>query len=155
MSQIRIRQASPADVPDITEVHFGAFGPNVMNILMNPGGPTAEAKTKFGETLFPAPGDTKPGAEVQIFVAELHPEPGQVGDPKIIAFAKWLIYRNERPEEQWNVEVKDMTTEMLGEGSNAEAFNWFIGGLHKTAKPLIKGEANACKWPVSCFIVGH
>src|SRR4051794_38429697 len=94
MSRIRVRQANHADIPDIVEVHFGAFGPNVMNILMNPGGPTAEAKAKFGETLFPAPGDTKPGAEIQIFVAELHPEPGQVGDPKMIAFAKWLIYRN-------------------------------------------------------------
>ncbi|KAK0754313.1 N-acetyltransferase-like protein [Schizothecium vesticola] len=152
MSRVRIREAVPADVPALADVLYGAFGPGVMNQLMHPGGVTDDAKAKFGATLFPAPGDdSKLGVEVKIWAAELRPEPGQVGDAKIVAFAKWVIYHTERSEEQWNVEVKAMTTEMLGDGSSAEAFNWFIGGLHKKAKPLIRGEANAYLSILACL----
>ncbi|KAK1829926.1 puromycin N-acetyltransferase [Podospora conica] len=156
MPQISVREAVPADIPAIVDVHFGAFGPSVMNQLMHPGGVTADAKAKFGATLFPPPGDgSKPGSEVRHWVAELRPEPGQPGDAKIIAFAKWNIFRTQRPEEEWNAEPKAMTNEMLGEGSSAEAFNWFIGGLHKKARPLIRGEANAYLGILACLPEFH
>lgn len=144
-SRIHIREATPADVPVIADVHFDAFGLGVMSQIMHPGGVSDDAKAKFAATLLPPRDDSKPGIEVRIWVAELRPESGQDGDAKIVGFARWIIYHAERTEEQWNLPVMPMTMEMLGEGSNPEAVNWFLGGLHKKARPLIGGEANACK----------
>ncbi|CAN8106537.1 unnamed protein product [Discula destructiva] len=149
---LRIRPATPADVPDLVRVHFDAFNPDVMNRLMHPGGGSAEARVLFGKkTFFPAPAaqEDVPQVEFITMVAELidddddeeDDDDGTTNKAEIVAFAKWkLVKEPGLSEEKWNVEEKPMTAKMLGEGADADVFNTFIGGLHRLTRKWVKGD---------------
>ncbi|KAK0730199.1 hypothetical protein B0H67DRAFT_475633 [Lasiosphaeris hirsuta] len=139
--RIRVREATPADVPAMVDIHYDAFGPDVINQLLFPGGVTQDARDKLSLTFFPpaVPG-AKPGPETTYMVAELLPEGVPDGGPgEVVAFAKWVLFREQRPEEEWNT-PRVVTAEMLGEGSNPEVFNSFIGAMHMAKVEQAKGD---------------
>lgn len=141
-AQIRIRDPTPADLSVMTDIHFDAFGTNVMGKLLSPGGVTAEQKKRFAANLLPLPEPTIENGEVILKVAELFPE-GTSDDAaagEVIAFAKWELYRHPRTEEQWNVDIPLQTFETLGEGSNPEVHNAFLRVLHIMRRDLAKGN---------------
>jgi hypothetical protein len=112
--RVRIREATPADVDAIVDVHFAAFDDDVMNQLMNPGGVSEDARQKFGSRLlqqFAAPSgtDTSPPREENfLLVAEYLPEDGP---GEVVALAKWLLHREPRTEEEQSAQVFNATTE--------------------------------------------
>lgn len=143
--RLRIRRATPADASTIAKIHFEAFGPGVMNKLMHPGGVSDDARAQFAGGIFPPPdkaGDTS--AEVIVMVAELPAEGSQADggsqEPAIVAFAKWKLFREAQPREEWEGAHRDMTEEQLGEGANAAVYNEFIGGLHRMKARCVKGD---------------
>ncbi|KAJ9157536.1 hypothetical protein NKR23_g216 [Pleurostoma richardsiae] len=140
--RLRLRKATPTDVPDIVRVHAEAFGPGIMDHIMYPGGFTEDARAKFGATFFPAPDPSKPSSgETIIVVVERAPEDGVDDAPgEIVAFGKWIIYRGPRPEEEWNVAAREMTQEMLGEGADLVAYKAFIADHHYMRKKAMKGD---------------
>lgn len=159
-TRIRIREATTAaDVAAAADIHFAAFGPNVMSRLMYPGGESADARAKFAAGLV-APGaggdagaeedgagttttttTTGAGKRSILVVAELVAEEGeQEGDAEIVAFSKWVVESGDRPEEEWSVDPP-LTAEMLGEGVDLEVFDRFIGGVRRMRKAWVKGDA--------------
>jgi hypothetical protein len=146
--RVRIREATPADVDAIVDVHFAAFDDDVMNQLMNPGGVSADARQKFGSRLlqqFAAPSgtDTSPPREENfLLVAEYLPEDGP---GEVVALAKWLLHREPRTEEEQSAQVFNATTEMFGQGCDIDVVNAFIGGMNRLQRDHAKGEAALCK----------
>ncbi|TLD33815.1 hypothetical protein PspLS_00968 [Pyricularia sp. CBS 133598] len=139
--RIQVRHGTPADTSAIVDIHYAAFEAGPMSKLLSPGGVTEDAKVKFGSRIFPQPQEGKEGTdegEPLVLVAEL------VGDdsaqPELVAFSKWTVFRKERSRDQWDVENPPMTVEMLGEGSDADVFNAFIGRMHDFKNKEIQGQ---------------
>lgn len=158
-SKLRIRRATPSDVPDLVRVNFDAFGPGVLDRLIYPDGGSESARAKFAKTFFPEPEDSgseKPPAssvEQIVMVAELMPdsEEEQRAPPEIVAFGKWELVKEPLDKAQWTREVEVLTAEQLGEGSNADVYNTFIGGLHRLKRKWMRGDPGLRKfWPF-CF----
>ncbi|KAH6650508.1 hypothetical protein F5144DRAFT_481517 [Chaetomium tenue] len=137
---IRIREATPADVETIVDVYFAAFDDNVMNQLMYPGGVSADARKKFGAKFLPQPASEDAGqsttAKGQNFVYVATDTSGE-----IIAFAKWLLQREARPEEEWIKEDFTATVEGWGEGCDLGVVDSFIGLMNRAQSEHAKGEA--------------
>ena len=144
--RIRVRKATPADGPALADVHFAAFGPDIMSHLMYPDGVSQDAMAKFATSLFPsAEPNGKADVETIVMVAEALPDGSpDDGSGEIVAFGKWYLNRNPRAEAEWNVE-RVMTAEMLGEGVNVEAYQWFIGTLDRKAKSFMRGDPSVRK----------
>lgn len=153
---LRIRKATPADVPDLVRVQYDAFGPGVMNRLMFPDGGSEDARAKFGKGLFPEEGeddDLQPSsaASIIIMVAELLPV-AEGEQPEIVAYGKWRLVKEPVPEAKWSAEDKPLTAEVLGEGSRPDVFNAFIGSLHRMGKKWRKGDPILCKLSPHCTV---
>lgn len=71
-------------------------------------------------------------------------EGAQSGPGQIVAFAKWRMVREQLPEDKY-ARSDEMTVEELGEGTNVEVYNAFIGGLHRLMAKWWKGEPCLCK----------
>lgn len=148
--RIRIREATPADVDALVDIHFAAFEDDVMNKLMNPGGVSAESRQKFGSRILPQvaaeSGADTPVAREQsfVYVAEYLPEDGPA---EVVAFAKWLLHREPRTEEEWRGQTFNATPEAFGYGSNLDVVNAFIGGMNRLQRDHAKGEAALCTSP--------
>jgi hypothetical protein len=138
--RIHIREATPDDVDSLVDIHFDAFGGGIMSRLLNPNGPTQEARAKFASMFFPEAIENPTGVEPFTMVAELLPKDATDTDsPEIVAFGRWLLCRQPRPESEWNVETV-MTAEQLGEGVDVDFHNSFIGGLRRKNALLAKGD---------------
>jgi hypothetical protein len=152
--RIRVREGTPADIDAIVDVHFAAFDDNIMNQLMYPGGPSADSRKKFGASLLPqlrpeSGGNAAKGGEPLICVAEYWPDDAPADGPgEVVAFAKWLLHRRQRPEEEWKGDTFTATTESWGEGCDTDVVNAFIGKMTRTQQADAKGEPALCK----CFI---
>ena len=150
--RLRVREATPADIEAIVDVYFAAFDDNVMNQLMYPHGVSADARKKFGARLFPQPtskdagqGTTAKGQGF-LYVAESLPDgasPDATGE--IVAFAKWLLQREPRPEEEWENEDFTATAEVWGDDCDLGVVDAFIGLMNRSQSEHAKGEAALCK----------
>lgn len=125
-----------------------------MNELMYPDGGSADARAKFGASLFPprkgGSGDedlSGPAASESIpLVAELLPaEDDKDARPVVVAQAKWTVVREPLPDEVWDVQ-EVMTDEMMGEGASAAVYNAFIGGMHVFRQKWQKGDPHLCEY---------
>lgn len=158
--RLRIRDATEADLPAIARIHFDAFNPGILHRLIYPRGTEDEPsiRAKFAASVL-APVEQPPNAKRElpaervVMVAEILPEgvEGEAGGEggegaggEIIAFAKWKIVKEELSEEEWDIEIKDKTAEELGEWTDGEVYNAFIGGLGRTMKKFQKGEPLIC-----------
>ncbi len=149
--RIRVREATPADIDAIVDIHFAAFDDNVMNQLMYPGGPSADAREKFGASLLPqhrpeAGGNTGKSGEPFLCVAEYLADDAPADSPgEVVAFAKWLLRRQPRTEDEWKGDRFAATAESWGEGCDTAVVNAFIGEMNRIQQEHAKGEAALCK----------
>lgn len=144
MASLRVRKATPADVPTLVRIHYDAFGSSgPMHALMHPDGGSADARLKFGRSFFPAATtpSQEPGPAVETFtmVAELVPTEKEE-EPEIVAFGRWKLVKEPLPEDKWHV-GEEMTAEELGEGADVAVYNAFIGGINQMKNAWIKGDA--------------
>jgi hypothetical protein len=140
--QIRVRRATPADTPDIVRIHFAAFETSPMDRLLYPGGKTDEVRQGFAKQ-FAQPAIPPPAHEGEIvtMVAELLAAQDGGGEKaQVIAFAKWIMYRVERTEEQWNIVPPPSTAETRGKGVDYGVFDAFIGDLGRMRRSWTKGD---------------
>ncbi|KAK0734723.1 hypothetical protein B0T26DRAFT_670977 [Lasiosphaeria miniovina] len=137
--RIRVREATPADARQMADVQFEAFGPDVFNRLMYPAGDTEDSRQRFAAGLFQPETPEAPKKEESVLtVAELLPE--EFGQAEIVAFARWIVRRESRPEEEWNVPEPPRTAEQLGKDCNIEVFTYFIGALHDKRREHTRGN---------------
>lgn len=143
---MRVRPAEAADVDAIARIFFAAFAADPLNLIMYPGGPTEDAVAKFAGSIFDVPVE---GREVPVVVAELVGEGDGEGEgqdgAEVVAFGKYVVFSQTRPEEEWNKPLV-FTAENLGEGADLDVFNGFIGGLHRMRTAAVRGDAHVCKW---------
>ena len=123
-----MQPAVEADLERIVEILFEAFAPDPLTQIMFPrGGEDPEAKNKALEQNrkdFHNPVITY----MKIVDTDLNDE--------VIAFAKWYIYKEARPESEWKKpEVRD-----YGEGANQEAIDAFFGQLTEKRWKHLEGK---------------
>jgi ribosomal protein S18 acetylase RimI-like enzyme len=145
---LRVREATPADVEAIVDVHFAAFDDNIMNQLMYPRGVSADARNKFGAKILPPPTSEDAGknttekGQTLVYVAEYLPEGASTDGPgEIVAYAKWLLQREPRPEEEWRKDDFTATAEAWGDDCDLGVVDGFIGLMNRTQSEHAKGEA--------------
>lgn len=110
---------------------------------MFPDGGSESARVNFGKSFFEHTKDvSKPlGVEHITMVAELVPAAEEgCGQPEIIAFGKWKLVKDSLLKTEWNKEEKPLTVEQLGENSNPDVYNVFIGGLHGLRRKWMRGD---------------
>lgn len=170
--RLRLRRATPADLPDIVRIHFDAFGPCIMHRLMRPDGGSESARASFGRSFRFSPGDGPPGAagkeadtsspaavEQFTIVAEAVPAAEEEEEdvaPEVVAFAKWKLVREPLPEEGkrvWDAQREGWTAEELGEGANVEVYAAYIGGLHQLRARWLGGDP--CLREFFCIAFPH
>jgi hypothetical protein len=154
-------------VSDIVRIYFDAFGRGIMNRLMYPGGVTAENRAVYASIL-PAkiasqkteksendPSPKKLPVETFVMLAELLPEGHEkeaseaaaaAAKAEVIAVSVWAVYREPRPEHEWNVQ-RPMTIEEFGPGADLVFVEEFLGRL-KEMKKWMKGDPGASKFGV-------
>ncbi|KAK3393250.1 N-acetyltransferase-like protein [Podospora didyma] len=144
--RVRVREATPADVDQIIDVHFAAFANDSFNQLMYPNGVSADARAKFAASFFPPETPDTAAAAIKkgeslVMVAELFPDGnGGHSSGEIVGFARWVLQREQRTEEEWNVVQPPPTEEMLGKGVDVDVYNAFIGELHNWRRKSAKGD---------------
>jgi hypothetical protein len=146
--RIRVREATLADLDAVNTVHFAAFDNDVMSRLMYPNGISEDTLTKARARIFPTrnPEDGTKKGQSFLYVAELLPEDGPADGPgEIIAIAKWVLYPEQRPEEEWKTENFTATVETHGDSADLAVVNAFIGAMNQKQRDLAKGEAALCK----------
>lgn len=127
--------ANEEDLPKIVNVQFAAFASDEIQRFMYP---------------FPTPPPTFEQALIRARIDFPRPECAfvKVMDTDIgelVAFAKWLIYKHERPEEEWNKQEK----RTWAEGTNAELANEFIGAINEKRRKIMKGTPHCCRCSVT------
>lgn len=151
--RIRVREATPADVEALVDIHFDAFKDNVMDRLMYPHGVSEDSKRKFGARLFPpkpsqrndSPESAAQVPENLLYVAEYVSEEGAVDEPgEVVAFAKWQLHRTQQAEAEWKHGFP-VTTETFGEGCDLSVVDAFIGEMNRKQRNHAKGEPALCK----------
>ncbi|KAL2137276.1 hypothetical protein VTI74DRAFT_5007 [Chaetomium olivicolor] len=144
--RIRVREATPADVDTMVDIHYAAFDDSIMNHLMYPRGISEDSRKKFAAKILPQPSDGSESAgkkgESLLYVAEYLPEGAPPDGPgEVVAFAKWLLQREQRPEEEWKADDFTATPETWGEGCDVDVVNAFIGEMTRKQRDHAKGEA--------------
>ncbi len=61
---------------------------------------------------------------------------------EIIAFARWDMYKSERPESEW----KKQETREWDEGTNVKAANAFMFGIIEKRQRVMGGKAHCCEY---------
>ena len=122
-----LKPAVEADLEHIVDIQFEAFAPSPFSQLMFLCGVTPEAKLLAVERSR-RDFDDPVIKYVKVVDTDL--------DNKAVAFAKWHIYREERPESEWmKAETRD-----YGEGSNREVIDEFWGQITEKRRTHLGGQ---------------
>ncbi|KAI9879338.1 MAG: hypothetical protein M1830_008798 [Pleopsidium flavum] len=125
---LELSKASEDDLPRIIHVQFTAFADDAMSRIMFP---TPTPASTLEKAVNRAREDMR-NPDVT-FTKVVDTDSGD-----IIAFGKWVIYKHERPEEEWTKETK----RDWGEGTNVEAADTFIGAVNQKRRKIMAGKAH-------------
>ena len=136
---LEIQIALDSDMDRIIDIQFAAFGSDVLNQLMfaYPIRPATKARfVKWAREDIEDPTIT--------FLKAIDTEQNN----EIVGFAKWYVYKEKRPESEWNKKV----TKDWGEGTNVELVNEFFGKMREGRKRNMGGEPHCCWYPPSLHL---
>ncbi|KAL6721892.1 hypothetical protein ACLMJK_000997 [Lecanora helva] len=127
-----LEQAEERDIPRLLDIMYAAFHDDAWNRIMFPTIPPSNGRT----------------ASINRYRHEISNNPNVSivkvvdtdQDGEIIAFARWNIYRTERPESEW----KDATSRDWDEGTNVDAANEFFNGIREKRQNLMAGKPHFC-----------
>lgn len=122
-----LQEVLEGDLDKVVDVRTRAFAGDPWNEIMFPSGVAFTSKTALVERerkLFNSPNT--------VFVKVLDTE----RENELVAFARWYIFRHERPESEWN---KGPETTDWGSGANVDAIEAFMGELHEKRKKHMTG----------------
>lgn len=129
---LQLAPASEADLPKILEVQFAAFAHDPIMRLMFPH-PTPPAT--FEKAVDRARTDFR-NPDVA-FMKVIDTQTGE-----IVSFAKWNIYKQQRPDEEWNKEER----RDWGEGTNVEVADAFFAALTRNRRKFMAGKPHCSRW---------
>ena len=135
-----VQKAQEADIPRCLDIMYAAFSNDPWDRIMYPQTPPPNAR----------------GNSTRRWRYEILEDPHitvlKVVDTdekdEIIAFGRWHVYRNERPESEW----KNMAPRDWDEGTNVEAANAFYSAIRQTRKKFMKGDPHCCKYQLTQFV---
>ena len=122
-----------ADLEYAMEIQDRAFWTELWNKIMFPNGMTAMVRTRLAEW---ARKDFQDPRIVFMKVVDTD------RNNEMISFARWYIYKEHRPESDWN---KPGETRDLGAGVNHEALNEFKAAMDGKRKKLMAGDPHCCE----------
>ena len=126
-----IQRAVDDDIDRILDIQFAAFEPDFFNRLLFTFPISPDAKAPFVEW---ARRDIKDPTITYMKAVDTE------RDNEIVAFAKWHIYKQERPESEWNkAEEREW-----GEGVNVELANEFFGKMQDGRRRNMGGKPYCC-----------
>ena len=128
---LTIEKAQEADIPRLLDIMYTAFHDDPWNRIM------------FLHT----PPPEKRGVSTARWRNEISVDP-QISFIKavdtdineIVAFARWHVYRTERPESEW----KGTEPRSWDEGTNVEAANEFFNKVHEKREKVMSGNPHCC-----------
>ncbi|KAL9114194.1 MAG: hypothetical protein Q9187_007512, partial [Circinaria calcarea] len=113
-----------ADAPRLPDIQFAAFGEDPFMAIMFPQTPSDDSKQKAVERTYT---DFKDPYITLMKVVDTDL------DNTIVAFARWHIYRLERPESEWNTEKK----RDWGQGINVDVADAFFTAIQQKRKRIM------------------
>ena len=125
-------KAQEADIPKLLDIMYTAFADDPWDRIMFPQIPPPDRR---GLTI------ARWRDEVSV---DPHTAFMKVVDTDLnesIAFARWHIYRTERPESEW----KGAEARGWDEGTNVEAANEFYYKIHEKREKVMGGKPHCCK----------
>lgn len=133
-----MQEALEADIPRMLDIMYAAFHDDPWDRIMFPQVPPPESRT----------------ASTKRWRHEISGDPHvtvlKVVDTdkgnEIIAFARWHIYRDKRPESEW----KSVAPRDWDEGTNVEAANAFFGAIREKRQKVMKGDPHCCRINIQC-----
>lgn len=128
---LQLAAAAIEDVERIVDIESAAFAPSTLTQVLFPRGSSPDQKLKSKERMLR---EWKEDASMRLIKVV----DSEIGE--IIAFAKWNIYRTERPESEW----KKRPAREWGDGSNKEACRLFFGAIDES-RQRIRGKAHCCE----------
>lgn len=129
---LQLAPASEADLTKLLEVQFAAFQDDAANRLMFP---VPTPPSTFEKALDRAHRDFSNPDVAFVKVTDT-----EIGE--IVSFAKWFIWKHQRPEEEWDKEEK----RDWGEGTNVELADAFIGAINQKRRKIMEGKPHCCMW---------
>lgn len=128
-----MEKAQEGDIPRLLDIFYAAFHDDPWDNIMFPQVPPPEGRT----------------ASTQRWRYEMCVNPDiyfmkvvdSDKDNEILSFARWIIYRTERPENEW----MDMTPRDWDEGTNVDAANEFSTAVHAMRQKVMEGRPHCCK----------
>ena len=128
---LELARASAADLRKLLEIQFAAFAEDPMNAVMFP---VPTPPSAFEKALERARNDFQDPDVAFVKVTDT-----DIGE--IVSYARWFIWKHERPEEEWNKEKK----RDWGEGTNVEAADAFVGAINEKRRKIMAGKPHCCK----------
>lgn len=128
---LQLAPASEADLPTIVKIQFAAFAQDAVNRLMFP---VPTPPSTFEKAL-----DRKGRDFRNPDVALMKVTDTETGE--IISFAQWIIYKHQRPEEEWNKEEK----RDWGEGTNVAVADAFMAAINRNRRKFMAGKPHCCR----------
>ncbi len=128
-----LEKAVEADIERMIEIMYAAMSEDPWDRIIYPKTPRPDERTKSierwtNEML------TNPSSSIMKIV--------DTNLNEIIAFARWYIYKSERPESEW----KKREEREWDEGTNVKAGNIFLSAMIETRQRVMGGKAHCCEF---------
>lgn len=125
---LHLRVGVNADLERIMDIQFEAFGPDPWNQTLFPNGISPDSRARLTEYAKKDMDENPHVTFMTVVDTEL--------DNQIIAFGKWYIYKQERPESEWN----KSDSRVWGEDTNREAIHAFFTPLGEKRRKYMAGK---------------
>ena len=127
-----VEKTEEQDIPRLLDILYAAFHDDPWDQIMFPRVPPPEARmasTKRWQHEISVDPHT---SVIKVVDTDQNDE--------IIAFARWHIYRTERPESEW----KDARPREWDEGTNIDAANAFLHAVRQKRQKIMAGKPHFC-----------
>ena len=134
-----VEKAEERDIPRLLDILYAAFHDDPWDRIMFPQIPPPEARMPTTKRLQHDISVDPTAFFLKVIDTERNNE--------IIAFARWNIYRNERPESEWKV----APPREWDEGTNVDAANEFINAIRQKRQKIMAGKPHLCTLALTYF----
>lgn len=136
-----LEKAREEDIPRLLDIMYAAFHGDPWERVMFPQVPPPDARDASTERWRNEILNEHRITVLKVVDADSNHE--------IIAFARWHIYKSERPDSEWKGEAR----REWDEGTNVEAANTFFDGIRQRRQKVMAGRPHCRECGVRCISI--